>query len=82
MDGLLLIAALGTFFLVFGVFNWFHPFLGTIGTDLFVDPDELDGVRLVLVRVLAVLMVLLGLWLLYESVYLMMSDVPFSYWIF
>ena len=81
MYGLLLMAALGTFFLAFGIFNWFHPFLGTMGTDLFVDPDELDRVRLVLVRILAVLMTGLGFWLLYEPVYTLVRDVPFTYFV-
>lgn len=60
----LLVGALGAFFLVFGVFNWFHPFIGAIGVELRVDPSDLDVVRRTLARIVAVAMALVGLLLL------------------
>lgn len=58
------VAGLGIFFLAFGVYNWFHPFIAAVGLDLRVDPQDLDVVRRTLARTVAVGMSVIGLGLL------------------
>jgi hypothetical protein len=67
-NDLVWIAALGVFFLAFGVYNWFSPFIAAIGLDLRVDPQELDVVRRTLARLVALGMAAIGLGMLYYSV--------------
>lgn len=67
-EGLLVTGAFGAFFLAFGVYNWFHPFIASVGLDLRVDPSDLDVVRRTLARVVSLGMALIGLWLLNHAV--------------
>ncbi|MDZ7779871.1 MAG: hypothetical protein U5R14_08045 [Gemmatimonadota bacterium] len=58
------LAGLGIFFLAFGVYNWFHPFIAATGLKLRVDPQRLDVVRRTMGRMVAVAMSVIGLGLL------------------
>ena len=64
IEDFLVVGGMALFFLCFGLYNWFHPFMGTVGLKIRVDPEELDPVRLTLVRVVSVMMVGVGLVLL------------------